>query len=163
MDPAVKDPDLKVQDPSLLSTIDKSEAEDTTTTTTAPEVTETHAGQTTTRGASMPKASSTATTSEALAVANAQAQVQAGQESSVPSLFSLAEKVIVVTGGARGIGLSMAQSLIDCGATGKPFLPLVFPLLLTTLANTIQSMSSTASPIPAPSSTALLAPFPQEH
>ncbi|KFY20230.1 hypothetical protein V491_03886, partial [Pseudogymnoascus sp. VKM F-3775] len=116
MDPAVKNPDLKVQDLSLLSTIDESETEDASTTTTATDITEIHSGQTTTRAASIPKTSSAATPSESPA-ANVQAKAHAGQESSVPSLFSLAAMVIVTTGGARGIGLSMAQSLIECGAT----------------------------------------------
>lgn len=33
--------------------------------------------------------------------------------------FSLANKVIVVTGGARGIGLIQAEALLEAGATGK--------------------------------------------
>ncbi|OAF55213.1 hypothetical protein VC83_08197 [Pseudogymnoascus destructans] len=38
------------------------------------------------------------------------------QESSVPDLFSLAGKIIIVTRAACGIGLTMSESLIECGA-----------------------------------------------
>jgi hypothetical protein len=130
MDPAVKTPDLKVQGPKHLSTIYESQTEhasETTVTVTASEVTEASTGQTTARGASIPKTPSSTTTSQAPAakaqaeeeeVQEGQAQVQEVQTGSFSLLFDLTGKVIVVTGGARGLGFSMAQSLIECGATG---------------------------------------------
>ncbi|OBT61376.1 hypothetical protein VE03_09243 [Pseudogymnoascus sp. 23342-1-I1] len=126
MDPAVKTPDLSVQVPSVLQTIYEYQTEDVSkSTATASEVTETPTGQTTSRESSIPKTPSSATTPQvpgekdqvqAQAQAQVQTQVQASQEGSVPGPFSLAGKVIIVTGGARGIGLSMSESLIECGA-----------------------------------------------
>ncbi|OBT44237.1 hypothetical protein VE00_05482 [Pseudogymnoascus sp. WSF 3629] len=124
IDPAVKTPDLKVQEPTHLSTIYESQTEDAfKPAATASEVTEASTGQTTTRESSISKTSSSATTPEAPAAkVQAKAQVQdkvqaqAGQESSIPNLFSLAGKIIIVTGAARGIGLTMSESLIECGA-----------------------------------------------
>ncbi|KFY07751.1 hypothetical protein V492_06851 [Pseudogymnoascus sp. VKM F-4246] len=116
MESAVKTPDLTVQESSPLQTIYESQTEDVAdpeATTTKSAVNEATIGPTTARKASIPKAASSAATSEAPA---AKAQAQAGQLSSILSLFSLAEKVIIVTGGARGIGLSMSESLIECGA-----------------------------------------------
>jgi hypothetical protein len=131
MDPAVKTPDLKVQEPTHLSTIYESQTEDAfKPAATASEVTEASTSQTTTRESSISKTSSSATTPEAPAAkVQAKAQVQdkvqaqAGQESSVPNLFSLAGKIIIVTGAARGIGLTMSESLIECGAIGESLLP----------------------------------------
>ncbi|KFZ03977.1 hypothetical protein V502_10507, partial [Pseudogymnoascus sp. VKM F-4520 (FW-2644)] len=121
MDPAVKNPDLKVQEPTLLPTICESQTEDAfKPTATASEVTEARTRKTTTREASIPETPSSTTTPQVPASKDqgqVQAQVEAGKESSVPRLFSLAGKVIVVTGGARGIGLSMSESPIECGAT----------------------------------------------
>ncbi|KFX98415.1 hypothetical protein O988_04352, partial [Pseudogymnoascus sp. VKM F-3808] len=131
MDPAVKTPDLKVQGPKHLSTIYESQTEhasEATATVTASEVTEASTGQTTARGASIPETPSSTTTSQAPAakvqaeeeeVQEGQAQAQAVQvrTSSFSLLFDLTGKVIVVTGGARGLGFSMSQSLIECGAT----------------------------------------------
>ncbi|KFY71659.1 hypothetical protein V499_08154 [Pseudogymnoascus sp. VKM F-103] len=124
MDPAVKTPDLKVQEPIHLSTIYESQTEDAfKPASTASKVPEAPTGQTTTRESSISKTSSSAITPEAPAAeVQAKAQVedetqaQAGQERSVPSLFSLAGKIIIVTGAARDIGLTMSESLIECGA-----------------------------------------------
>ncbi|OBT99746.1 hypothetical protein VE01_02023 [Pseudogymnoascus verrucosus] len=138
MDPAVKTPDLKVQEPIHLSTIYESQTEDAfKPASTASKVPEAPTGQTTTRESSISKTSSSAITPEAPAAeVQAKAQVedetqaQAGQERSVPSLFSLAGKIIIVTGAARDIGLTMSESLVECGAiapapssTASPPLP----------------------------------------
>ncbi|KFY34881.1 hypothetical protein V494_06393 [Pseudogymnoascus sp. VKM F-4513 (FW-928)] len=107
---------LQIRESSPLQTIYESQTEDVANpeaTTTKSAVNEATIGPTTARKASIPKAASSATTSEAPA---AKVQAQAGQLSSIPSPFSLTEKVIIVTGGARGIGLSMSESLIECGA-----------------------------------------------
>lgn len=106
MDPAVKNPDLKVQEPTPLPTIYESQTEDAfKPTATASEVTEASTGQTTTREASISKTPSSTTTPQApaakdqdqaqaqdRAAAQVQAQDKAGKESSVPLLFSLQEK-----------------------------------------------------------------------
>lgn len=177
MDPAVKTPDLAVQGPKHLSTIYESQTEnasETTVTVTAPEVTEASTGQTTTRGAPVPETPSSTTTSQAPAAkaqteeeevqeGQAQAQVQAVQTSGFSLLFDLTGKVIIVTGGARGLGFSMSQSLIECGATGASLPHTPFPTSHPTIPTDIlQSTPSTSSPPPAPSSTASPPPFPQE-
>jgi hypothetical protein len=36
--------------------------------------------------------------------------------------FQLIDKVVLVSGAARGLGLTQAEALLEAGATGKPFL-----------------------------------------
>jgi hypothetical protein len=43
--------------------------------------------------------------------------------------FSLVGKIILVSGGARGLGLTQAEALLEAGATGKKNLFLFFPAL----------------------------------
>src|SRR3569833_306895 len=64
--------------------------------------------------------------------------------------FSLKDKVVVVSGGARGLGLVQAEALLDAGATGRSSFPLRF-LCLTEramLRKDAQSPPSTAFPNP---------------
>ena len=42
--------------------------------------------------------------------------------------FELAGKVYVVTGGAQGLGLSLAEALVEAGSTGK-FIPNFYSFL----------------------------------
>lgn len=77
-------------------------------------------------------------------ISNASPDAKEGKSSSTKiNRFDLTEKVFVVTGGARGLGLSMAAGLIEAGGTGE---------LTHTCAgaspNTTQSTASTSSQNP---------------
>lgn len=72
-----------------------------------------------------------------------------GNSPPVPGVLpemSLRDKVIIVSGGARGLGLVQAEALMEAGATGKTT---PNPKVRCTSSNRVtQSTSSTASPPP---------------
>jgi sorbose reductase len=55
------------------------------------------------------------TIASATAPSTSKAEAHAHSTATVPDLFSLKDRVVVITGGARGIGLTLAFAVVEAG------------------------------------------------